>query len=385
MTGDVEYGVFLPVSDGGFIFSSTAPQLPSSYEYNRRVTMLAEDLGLGFAISLARWRSFGGQRPNPTRDDALESISTIAGLAECTKRIRVFCTVHTMAFHPAVAAKMLATIDQISGGRVGMNIVAGSNPIDHGQMGIWRDVDHDELYKVAAEWITVAKRLWTEKSVDFKGDYYTLVDCLSDPKPVQQPHPTIICAAVSDTGYEFTMRHADASLVNGSDVDDLKRNGIRNKEKARELGLEARTVGLVMVVPGKTDAEAEERVRLYDRGADAEALAARSWQYNQSAREWSRDEQIRREQRRLFPDGKTPVAVTRNTVAGTPETLAEKIADVVQGGDFDWLGFYFPDYIADLEIFGREVLPLLVKRGVGRSGTARPTLPGHRMAVPSAT
>ena len=381
MKKDVEFGVFLPVSDGGFIFSSTAPDQPATYAYQKRVAQLAEELGLGFVIALARWRGFGGTRTSPSRDDALESVSTIAGLAEATSRIRILCTMHTMAYHPAVAAKILATIDQISGGRVGLNIVAGSNPVDHGQMGIWKEnIDHNQLYDVATEWITIAKRLWTEDRVDYEGKYYKLVDCMSDPKPVQKPQPTIICAAVSDTGYEFTMRHADASLVNGTDVEDLIRNGVRNKEKARELGTGTRTIGLVMCIPGKTDAEAEARVRLYDEGADVEALATRAWQYGKSAREWSQDEQVRRQQQTAFPDGRTPAAVTRSRITGTPETLAKKIAELVDAGDFDWLGFYFPDYIADLEVFGREILPLLVERGIGLRDTARPTLPARVMA-----
>ena len=381
MKKDVEFGVFLPVSDGGFIFSTTAPDQPATYAYQKRVAQLAEELGLGFVIALARWRGFGGARTSPSRDDALESVSTIAGLAEATSRIRILCTMHTMAYHPAVAAKIIATIDQISGGRVGMNIVAGSNPVDHGQMGIWKEnIDHNQLYDVATEWITVAKRLWTEDRVDYEGKYYKLVDCMSDPKPMQKPHPMIICAAVSDTGYEFTMRHADASLVNGTDVEDLVRNGVRNKEKARELGTGTRTVGLVMCIPGKTDAEAEARVRLYDEGADVEALATRAWQYGKSAREWSQDEQVRRQQQTAFPDGRTPAAVTRSRITGTPATLATKIAELVDAGDFDWLGFYFPDYIADLEVFGREVLPLLVERGIGLRGTPRPTLPARVMA-----
>ncbi|MBM4420067.1 MAG: LLM class flavin-dependent oxidoreductase [Chloroflexi bacterium] len=372
---DVEFGVFLPVSDGGFIFSNTAPVNPSTYEYIKKVTKLAEDLGMGFAIALARWRGFGGTHGGGYGPDSLEAVSTIAGIAEATSRIRVFCTMHTMAFHPAVAAKMIATIDQIAHGRLGLNIVAGSNPVDHGQMGIWRkDIDHNELYSVATEWITVMKRLWTEERVEFKGKHYTLTDCESDPKPVQKPHPSLICAAVSDTGYEFTMRHADASLVNGTDIDDLVLNGTRNKAKAKELGTNTKTVGLVMMVPGETDAAAEERVRAYDAGADAKAIATRTWQYSQSAREWSHDEQVRMQYKAHFPDGKTPQAVSRSRLVGSPDTLVEKVADLIERGQFDWLVFYFPDYLRDVETFGKEVLPKLVARGVGRMNTPHPTL-----------
>jgi pyrimidine oxygenase len=368
----VEFGVFLPVGEGGFVVSTNRPSTPATYAYNRQVVRLAEELGLGFVISQAKWRGFGG--PSRHNDVALESITTTAGLAEATARIKLFCTIHTMAFHPAVAAKMIATLDEISLGRVGINLVAGSNPIDHGQMGIWRDVDHAELYRVAAEWLTVADRLWTEPRVDFDGDYYHLVDCQSDPKPLQRPRPPILCAATSDTGLRFTIERADASLVNGIDVADLQRNGQRSKRLGEQLGRTARTVGLVMFVPGETDSEARARIDHFNAAADLEALAARAFEFSQGAKEWPRDETLRRETLKNFPDGRTPAAITRNAVVGCAESLVEQITDVIVGGEFDWLGFYFPDYIADLEFFGRRVLPSLVAAGVGLRDSPLPAV-----------
>jgi pyrimidine oxygenase len=357
----VEFGVFLPVNKGGFIMSSTAPENPATYAHNRRITQLAEELGLGFAIALAQWRGFGGA---------------------CTSRIKLFCTMHTMIYHPAAAAKIIATIDEISGGRFGLNLVAGSNPIDHGQMGLWRDIPHDTLYDVATEWITIVRRLWSEDHVSFDGTYYTLVDCVSNPKPLQKPHPPILCAATSDTGMRFTNQYCDASLVNAYDLDDLVRNGQRSKELAAEQGSSAGTVGLFMVVPGDSDADAERRVQHYNDGADVEGLRRRAWQYSQSAKEWSRDEAIRREEQRIVGDDKKPIAVTRSSVVGGVDTLVEKIARVVEDSQFDWVSLYFPDYIADLELFGREVLPRLVERGVALQHSEKPTL--RREAIPSA-
>jgi pyrimidine oxygenase len=367
----VEFGVFLPVGQGGFIVSTTRPPTPATYVYNRQVTQLAEDLGLGFVISQARWRGFGG--PSGHNDVTLESLTTSAGLAQATSRIKIFCTIHTMAFHPAVAAKMVATIDEISAGRVGVNLVAGSNPIDHGQMGIWRDLDHAELYDVAREWITVATRLWTEDRVDFDGAHYHLVDCMSNPKPVQKPRPPILCAATSDTGMQFTLDYADASLVNGVDVDNLTRNGLRAKQLAQAAGRTGRTVGLVMLVAGETDAVAQARIDHFNAGADLEAMATRAWEFSQSAKEWSRDETLRHEQLKNSLDGRTPSAITRNAIVGSPDTLVRGIAQLVEHGQFDWLGFYFPDYLADLEVFGRQVLPRLVDAGLGLAHTPLPS------------
>src|ERR1700761_9788998 len=89
----VELGVFIPVGNGGWITSTTSPQLPATYEYNKAVTLLAEDLGFDFALSMAKWRGYGG--PGQHWDFTLESLSTMASLAEATTRIHPWATVPT--------------------------------------------------------------------------------------------------------------------------------------------------------------------------------------------------------------------------------------------------------------------------------------------------
>ena len=363
----VPFGVFLPVGDGGFIMSTTRPETPGTYDYNRRVTCLAEELALDFVVSMARWRGWGGATGH--WDRTIESLTTSAGLAEATEHIRLYTTIHTNAFHPAVAAKMVATIDEISNGRVGVNLVAGSNPLDHGQMGICPDVSHAELYEIATEWVTVVKRLWAEDRVNFEGRYYRLVDCMSNPKPLQGPGLPILCAATSDTGVRFTMDNATATLMNAGNLDELVESGQRAKRLAREAGGTTQTVGLLMVVPGETDAAAQARVDLYNEGADVEALFNRAWEFSQSAKEWGKDEALARESRRMFAaDQKTPLAITRNAAVGSVDTIAREIARVVIEGDFDQIAMYFPDYIEDLRIFGEQILPELHNYGVQPAG-----------------
>lgn len=363
MSRNVEFGVFLPVGYGGFVMSTNRPDTPGTYDFNKEIAVLAEELGLGFVIALAQWRGFGG--PSKHGDSTLESIATMAGIAEATNKINVFGTMHTMAYHPAVAAKIVATIDQISNGRFGMNLVAGSNPVDHGQMGIYADMPHDELYEVATEWITVAKRLWTEDRVDFEGEYYKLTDCVSDPKPIQQPHPPIICAATSDRGMKFTIENCSASLINGTDLDDLKQRGVRSKELAEELDGTSRVVGLCMFVPDETDAKAQERVDLYNAGADEEALTRRAWQYSQSAKEFTKSENLRRQLRHMrSADGTDPIAVSKSSIVGSVDTCVDKLVDLAEGGQFEWVCLYMTDYLTDLRVFGEEILPKLAARGI---------------------
>jgi pyrimidine oxygenase len=352
----VELGVFLPVGNGGWITSTTSPQLPATYEYNKQVTLLAEELGFDFALSMAKWRGYGG--PSQHWDITLESLTTMSGLAEATSRIGVWGTVHTMIFHPAVVAKMVAVIDQISNGRFGINLVAGSNPADQGQMGLWRDLDHDGRYELAEEWITVAKRLWREDRVDHEGRFYKLEDCMSNPKPKQAP--PIICAGASDRGFRFTIKNCTGSFLLGSNRDDFVKTGLRAKELAGEVGrTDFKTYGLFTIVPGDTDKEAQERVDYYNSGVDTIAL-------DNQTREYSSDPSLKQNTmaNRFIAQGEQRNSMSPAAVIGSAQTIADKLAYIVKNAKLDGITVIVPDFIDDLKTVGTTVVEGLHAAGV---------------------
>jgi pyrimidine oxygenase len=358
----VELGVFLPVGNGGWITSTTSPQLPATYEYNKQVTLLAEELGFDFALSMAKWRGYGGLSQH--WDITLESLTAMSGLAEATSRIGVWGTIHTMIFHPAVVAKMVAVIDQISNGRFGLNLVAGSNPVDQGQMGLWRELDHGGRYELAEEWITVAKRLWSEDRVDHEGKFYKLTDCMSNPKPARQP--PIICAGASDSGFRFTIKNCTGSFLLGSNRDDFVKTGLRAKELAAEAGRnDFKTYGLFTIVPGATDKEAQERVDYYNSGVDVEAL-------DNQTREYSSDPSLKQNTmaNRFIAQGQQRNSMSPAAVIGSADTIAEKLADIIKNARLDGMTVIVPDFIDDLKTIGVEVVAGLKERGVSTTAYA---------------
>lgn len=358
----VELGVFLPVGNGGWITSTTSPQLPATYEYNKQVALLAEELGFDFALSMAKWRGYGG--PSRHWDFTLESLTTMSGLAEATSRIGVWGTVHTMIFHPAITAKMAAVIDQISNGRFGLNLVAGSNPADQGQMGLWRDLDHSGRYALAEEWITVAKRLWTEERVTHEGRFYKLDDCMSNPKP--SAIPPIICAGASDSGFRFTIKNCTGSFLLGSNRDDFVKTGLRAKELAAEAGRpDFKTYGLFTIVPGATDKEARERVDHYNAGVDVEAL-------DNQTREYSSDPSLKQNTmaKRFIAQGEQRNSMSPAALVGSPATIAEQLAYIIKNADLDGVTVIVPDFIDDLRTIGTEVVAGLAEAGVATAAFA---------------
>lgn len=346
----IDFGVFLPVANGGWIISETSPRLHASYEQNRAAAILADELGLDFVMSMAKWRGYGGKTDH--WGTSLESMTLMAGLAEATSRVKIFATVHTLLFHPAVAAKIFATLDRISGGRAGMNIVSGAYKGEFAQMGMWpADLDHDDRYDMAQEWTQLVKRLWIEERVDHKGRFFHLTDCQSNPKPIQQPRLPIICAGASEKGMGFTIDEGDACFVGGSDLDDLARVSRRAKALAAERNKTVKTYAMFTILPDQEGLPAEERRRLYQEGADTGAIEGVMRSYG------------------LEPDGSENSMVARSknvfmteTIAGDADSIVERIKLIIETADLDGMMLTFPDYIEDLRFFGERVLPKL--RGV---------------------
>jgi pyrimidine oxygenase len=361
MSREIEYGVFLPVGSGGWIPSTTTPVLDGSYAYNKQVTLLSERLGFDFTLSQAVWRGYGG--PSRHFDDNLESLTTTAGLAEATERIGVWSTVNTALLHPAVASKMIATGSQISGGRTGLNIVAGGNRMSENQMGLGAGLDNADKYRRAAEWVEVIRLLWTEKTVDYDGEFFTLKDCQSDPKPVGGL-PPMMCAAISDIGLRFTAEKLQGVLFEGTSRDSMVQIGQRAKQIAGEVGTDLKNHCIFMVIPGETDADAQRRVALYDEGRDVEAMTKLVYEFGVTSRDAKSLETVRNE----WTDS---TAISTGTLAGSPDTIAEQLADIIEAGQIDSAIFIMPDFINDLTVIGEEIMPKLAAGGLtGRALSA---------------
>jgi pyrimidine oxygenase len=341
MTGAKEFGVFLPVANGGWIVSTATPALDGSWAQNRDAALIAEEQGFDFVMAMGKWRGFGGATGH--WDRSLEPLTLLAGLAAITKRVKLWTTLHPILHNPAVAAKMIATLDHMSGGRAGLNIVAGAFAGEFAQMGAWDEtLDHDARYDLAEEWTTILKRLWTEPRVDFQGRYFQLRDCVSDPKPLSMP--TLLCAGMSKRGLEFSVRAADGCFIGGRDTDETRQASLRARTIARDLGKTIRTYAMVTVILGDTDAQAQARADAYRAGVDRQAVQGMLESYGVTGNAMTERAQD---------------AFMTHAVIGTPDSCAKQIADFLHDGLLDGLMFIFDDYPKGLAMTGRHILPAL--------------------------
>jgi len=121
----------------------------------------------------------------------LEAWTSLAALAQATRRIRVGVQVTGMIYrHPAVLANMAATVDIISGGRLEIGLGAGWNQMECDAYGITLPA-LGERFDRFDEGVQVMVELLSAQVSDFSGDYYTLTGARCEPKPVQRPHPPI--------------------------------------------------------------------------------------------------------------------------------------------------------------------------------------------------
>ncbi|HEY4078405.1 MAG TPA: LLM class flavin-dependent oxidoreductase [Rhizomicrobium sp.] len=340
-----EFGVFLPVANGGWIVSRTTPPLDGGWPQNRDAALLAEAEGFDFVMAMGKWRGFGGDTGH--WGTSLEAVTMMAGVAAITSRIKVWATLHTILHNPAVAAKMIATLDHISGGRAGLNIVAGAYRGEFEQMDAWNEaLGHDARYDLTEEWTTIVKRLWTEPRVDFAGKYFTFKDCVSEPKPLHMPF--LICAGMSARGFDFSVREADGCFIGGRDEAETREASLRAKTLAAKLGKPIRTYCMMTVISAATDAEAEAKAQVYRDGLDEGAVLGMLESYGATFA--GADNAMAARAKGAF---------MTQAVIGSPPTCAAKIEAFMRDCEIDGLMFVFDDYVRGLKATGREILPHL--------------------------
>lgn len=368
---NLQLGVFMPVGNNGWMMSTTGPQYLPTWELNRDVALLLEDIGFDYVFSMAKWRGMGGA--TKYWDTSVESVTLMTSLAAVTQRLRVFASVCPSLIHPAVFAKIAATSDDICGGRLALNVVSAGNYGEYSQMGLYPDDFESYRYEYYDEWLSVLKALWTEPSVTFDGRFFHLDDCQSEPKPRQKPWPSLILATSSERGFEFAADHCNEVFVSGR-TDRVRAYTEKVRQVAAERERELTVHTQIIMILGDDDADAERKLEVYRAGADWEAIA-RVYTHGPDG---TRTQAIGQEIHRRFAAGdqayikqvqeqfNEPQHLFYHAPAywGGPETIADVIEDLTVNGGVDGMVITPIDYLPDLRRFHRDVMPLLRQRNL---------------------
>jgi F420-dependent oxidoreductase-like protein len=186
----------------------------------RAIWQVADEAGFDHVWNFDHFAAILG---DPERD-VLEGWTLLGAMAEATSRVRIGCMVTGNTYrHPAVLAKIAVTVDHLSGGRLELGIGAAWAELEHQMLGIEFGTAGRRV-----EWLDEAcrlmKLLFTQERTTFEGARYTLRDAISNPKPVQRPHPPFW---IGGRGERKTLRviaqHADVWNAPGGEPDEVAR------------------------------------------------------------------------------------------------------------------------------------------------------------------
>src|SRR5258708_19320042 len=145
---------------------------------------------------------------HPGGGDALETFSILGVVAGATEKLRLVTSVLVLPYrNPVLTAKMVASLDVLSGGRVTLGVGVGWLKEEFEALG---SPDFEKRGAVTDEWIAIFKQLWTQSPASFKGQFYSFNDIRAEPFPLQKPHPPIWVAAPSPPPLPPPPRPADA-------------------------------------------------------------------------------------------------------------------------------------------------------------------------------
>ena len=350
----MQLGVFIPIGNNGWLISTTSPQYKPSFDLNRTIVEKAERFGFDFALSMIKLHGFGG--PSEFWDHNLESLTLMAGLASVTSRIQLFATCAVLTMPPPITARMAVTIDSISHGRFGVNIISGWQRREYTQMGIWPGHEHyRRRYEYCAEYVTIMNELWQTGRSDFKGDFFQMDDCRCLPLPTAKI--PIICAAQSDTGTRFAAQYADYNFCGSGGMNEPTRVA---PSIARLVAGDAgdrtpmRRAGAPMVIADETDAAAMAKWEHYKAGTDVEALAYRDAQAEDDP---NQDPYSQAHKRRTLGVDKLPT--NQGVLVGSYASVARMLDELAVVPGVQGVMLTFDDFVIGMEQFGTRILPLM--------------------------
>ncbi|MBN1330564.1 MAG: LLM class F420-dependent oxidoreductase [Candidatus Heimdallarchaeota archaeon] len=292
------------------------PQLGFDYKTVEKIALESEKIGYDSIWSSDHFFLDGKSEDR----NCMDAWSLISALAAVTTKIKLGTLVTCNSYrYPAVLAKMAATVDMISNGRLFFGFGAGWKEMEYKAYGIPFPSTVERLYQME-EAIVIIKKLWTEKRVTFNGKYYQLEDAVSAPKPVQKPHPPIM---IGGMGEKILLRMVAkyADYCNFFLRPNLMRSLEILKAHCKVVGREYNDIGKSLFAVGIPlfVSESQEEIDAYFKKA--------ATQFNRSI------DQIKERVRQDAP----------GSWVGLPEDLIERFRYLISLG-FNYFQIMFPGY-----------------------------------------
>ena len=348
----LEFGWYLPTHGDTTAYGLAEAQIAGSPELCERVVAAAEKAGFEYLLI-------------PVGSTCWEAWISGAFMAARSSTIKPLIAARPGYINPVLMAKMISTFDQMSGGRICINLIAGQNESEVEAEGIRHP--KEERYALMEEEVSILKALWTTPGqVHFQGRFHTLSGAHVRPKPLQKPYPKFYLGGGSRQAWEMSAKHSDVHLFWGDTYDRIRENMKVIRGMAARHGRED-AIGFGMrlqIVCRETEEEAWDFAHeLVGHASESQKAFVRerfaTSEANRRVRELAATGDVI--ERNLFT-GITKVRPGAGiAVVGTPEQCAETLQDFI---DLGCHSFCLSGYLHDEEAerFGKWIMPILRQR-----------------------
>jgi len=240
----LEFGWFLPTAGDSTALADPSTRVAPSLDYFTRVVAAAEAAGFEYLLI-------------PVQTECWEAWITAAMMIGRSQSIRMLVAVRPGYVNPFLAAKMITTFDQLSGGRICVNLIAGQSDAESRAEGI--RMAKEDRYALMEEEVRIMKALWAaDAPLDFAGRFHTLERARLSPRPLQQPHPPFYLGGGSAQAWSISAAHADVHLFWGDTYERIADNirTIRALAAAADRPAPIRFGMRLQIVCRETEAEA---------------------------------------------------------------------------------------------------------------------------------
>ncbi|MGL4620168.1 alkanesulfonate monooxygenase, FMNH(2)-dependent [cyanobacterium TDX16] len=316
---------FIPThGDGRYLGTATGGRAVS-FAYLRQIAQAVDSLGYTGALL-------------PTGRSCEDAWIVASTLVTHTRQMRFLVAIRPGLVSPGVAARMAATFDRLSGGRLLINVVTGGDPVELAGDGL--HLSHGDRYKLTDEFLSVWRQIAAGEVADFKGDYLNMRGSKILFPPVQKPYPPLWFGGSSPIAQEIAAKHIDVYLTWGEPPAQVAEKIASVRQLAAAEGRTLRFGIRLHVIVRETQSEAWDAANQLIRYVDDEAIARAQKAYarmdSEGQRRMSQLHGGSREALEISPNLWAGVGLVRGgagtALVGDPDTVAARMLEYADLG-----------------------------------------------------
>ncbi len=359
---------FLPTHGDGHFLGTSEGARPVSLPYLKQIAQAADSLGY-YGVLI------------PTGRSCEDSWVVASALAPLTERLRYLVAIRPGIISPTVSARMAATLDRLSGGRLLINVVTGGDPDENRGDGI--HLSHAERYEVTDEFLRIWRRVLQGESVDFAGKHLQVENAKALYPPIQKPYPPLYFGGSSAEAHDLAAEQVDVYLTWGEPPQAVAQKIADVRERAAKQGRSVKFGIRLHVIVRETAEEAWKAADKLIANISDETIANAQKSFARFDSEGQRRMAAlhggRRDQLEIYPNLWAGVGLVRGgagtALVGDPQQVAERIKEYADLGIDSFIFSGYP-HLEEAYRFAELVFPLLPEPYASLAGRGVTNLTG---------